>query len=107
MYVCEDEGDILASAIINHQQVDVYADGDFIYEAPDNEIMVIHTLTVDPQARRYRFLLCCFLYGSILQSSSQVQSYFCSYYHLRILNTPIRILLQVLTNERFCGNINV
>ena len=50
MYVCEDEGDILASAIINHQQVDVYARGDFIYEAPDNEIMVIHTLTVDPKA---------------------------------------------------------
>ena len=50
MYVCEDEGSILASAIINYQQVDVYADGDFIYEAPDNEIMVIHTLTVDPKA---------------------------------------------------------
>ena len=49
MYVCEDEGDILASAIINHQQVDVYADGDFIYEAPDNEIMVIHPLTVEPK----------------------------------------------------------
>ena len=29
MYVCEDEGSILASAIINYQQVDVYVDGDF------------------------------------------------------------------------------
>ena len=50
MYVCEDDGGILASAIINHQQVDVYAEGNFIYEAPDNEIMVIHTLTVEPKA---------------------------------------------------------
>ena len=30
--------------------MDVYADGDFIYEAPDDKIMVIHTLTVDPKA---------------------------------------------------------
>lgn len=50
MYVCEDEGSILASAIMNYQQVDVYADGDFIYEATDDKIMVIHTLTVDPKA---------------------------------------------------------
>ena len=50
MYVCEDEGSILASAIINRQQVDVYAGGDFIYEAPDDKVMVIHTLTVDPKA---------------------------------------------------------
>ena len=40
MYVCEDEGSILASTIINYQQVDVYADGDFIYEAPD--LSLIH-----------------------------------------------------------------
>lgn len=50
MYVYEEEGDIIASAVINHQQVDVYADGEFIYDAPDDEIMVIHTLTVDPKA---------------------------------------------------------
>lgn len=50
MYVYEDEGEILASAIINHQQVDVYSQGSFIYEATDDEIMVIHTLTVEPAA---------------------------------------------------------
>ena len=50
MYIYEDEGDIIASAVINHQQVDVYADGEFIYDAPDDKIMVIHTLTVDPKA---------------------------------------------------------
>ncbi len=49
MYVYEDGGNIIASAVINHQQVDVYADGEFIYDAPDDEIMVIHTLTVDPK----------------------------------------------------------
>ena len=50
MYVYEDSGVILASAIINHQQVDVYSQGSFIHEAPDDEIMVIHTLTVEPEA---------------------------------------------------------
>ncbi len=50
MYVCEDENNILASAIINQQQVDVYSEGNFIYEASDDEVMVIHTLTVDPNA---------------------------------------------------------
>ncbi len=50
MYVCEDKKGILASAIINHQQVDVYSEGNFVYEASDDEVMVIHTLTVEPSA---------------------------------------------------------
>lgn len=49
MYVYEEDM-ILASAIINKEQVDVYSDGEWIYEAAAEEIMVIHTLTVEPKA---------------------------------------------------------
>lgn len=37
-----------ASGIINQRQVDVYADGNWLYPAEDREVMVLHTLTVDP-----------------------------------------------------------
>lgn len=39
---------ILASAIINKTQVPEYADGHWLYPAGDGEVMVLHTLTVDP-----------------------------------------------------------
>ena len=48
MYIAEDEGCILAAAVVNGQQVDVYADGAWEYPASDNEVMVLHTLVVDP-----------------------------------------------------------
>lgn len=51
LFVCRDEnGKIIASAVINKVQVDSYAEGDWIYDAPDDKVMVIHTLTVDPDA---------------------------------------------------------
>ena len=37
-----------ASGVINQRQVDVYADGNWLYPAKDREVMVLHTLTVDP-----------------------------------------------------------
>ena len=37
-----------ASGIINQRQVDVYADGNWLYPAEDREVMVLHTLTVEP-----------------------------------------------------------
>ena len=53
LFVYDDDGRILASAIINKTQVDVYADCKWTYEAADDEVMVLHTLTVDPdEARR-------------------------------------------------------
>lgn len=48
MYVYEENGEILASAIINQLQVDVYAGCCWQYSARDNEVMVIHTLCVSP-----------------------------------------------------------
>ena len=41
-------GRVAASGIINQRQVDVYADGNWLYPAEDREVMVLHTLTVDP-----------------------------------------------------------
>ncbi len=51
LFVCETDG-IAAAAIINKQQVDVYADGEWLYPAEDNEVMVLHTLVVDPERSR-------------------------------------------------------
>lgn len=48
MFVYEEEGSILASAIINQTQVDSYVDGDWDYEADDTKVMVLHTLVVSP-----------------------------------------------------------
>ena len=50
MYVAEADGRIVASGIINRIQVDVYADCDWVYKAPDDDVMVLHTLVVDPSA---------------------------------------------------------
>ena len=53
VYPVEEEGGrILAAAIINKTQVDVYAKGNWRYEASDDEVMVLHTLVVDLDAGR-------------------------------------------------------
>ena len=49
LFVCE-SGGIVAAAIINRQQVDVYALGKWLYPAKDDEVMVLHTLVVEPEA---------------------------------------------------------
>ena len=51
MYVCEIDGNVVASAIINQIQVDVYADVEWEQPAEDNEVLVLHTLDVDPKSR--------------------------------------------------------
>ncbi len=48
LFVEEDNGRITASAIINQTQVPEYADCSWEYDVPDEQIMVLHTLTVDP-----------------------------------------------------------
>jgi len=52
LFVMEEEGRIIGAAIINQQQVDVYADGDWQHDAPDDEVMVLHTLVIDPPYAR-------------------------------------------------------
>lgn len=48
LFVYESEGEILAVGIINKIQVDVYADCDWRYKAPNDDVCVLHTLVVDP-----------------------------------------------------------
>ena len=51
LFVLEDGGIVCATARINHEQVPEYAGGDWLYsDAPESEIMVLHTLVVDPQS---------------------------------------------------------
>lgn len=49
LFVGEDETGVVGTAIINQEQVDVYADGCWQYDAPDDEIMVLHTLVISPK----------------------------------------------------------
>ena len=49
MFVCEREGQIVAAAKINREQVDVYADGKWEFPAADEQVMVLHTLVVSPK----------------------------------------------------------
>jgi len=50
LYVAEDAGKVIASGIINQIQVPEYADCDWGYPADEQQIMVLHTLTVHPSA---------------------------------------------------------
>lgn len=48
MFVLEEDGRVVASARINQIQVPVYADAAWRHPAPDEAVMVLHTLVVDP-----------------------------------------------------------
>ncbi len=50
LFVCEDDGHIVGTAILNQLQVDVYAGAPWQYPCPDDEVMVMHTLVIDPEA---------------------------------------------------------
>ena len=51
MYVAETDGRVAAAGVINQIQVDVYYSCDWKYRAADEEVSVLHTLAVDPDAR--------------------------------------------------------
>lgn len=48
MFVIEDEGSIVGSGVINKDQLDVYERGKWKFAAKDSEVMVLHTLVIDP-----------------------------------------------------------
>lgn len=48
LFVMEDNGTVVAAAKINQEQVPEYYNCKWEHEAPDSEIMVLHTLVVDP-----------------------------------------------------------
>lgn len=51
MFVEVDHGVIVASARINQVQVAEYAYAGWSFDAPDNEVMVLHTLAVSPKLK--------------------------------------------------------
>lgn len=51
LFVLEDGGKIAASAKINRTQGDEYRGADWSVDAPAEQVMVLHTLTVDPEWR--------------------------------------------------------
>lgn len=48
MFVIEDERSIVGSGVINKNQLDVYEKGKWKFAAKDSEVMVLHTLAIDP-----------------------------------------------------------
>ena len=52
MFVLEENGRVVASARINRDQMPAYARVDWRFPAPDEAVMVLHTLTVDPALAR-------------------------------------------------------
>ena len=48
LFVLEADGEIAGSALINQIQVDVYKDAPWQYQVADEEVMVLHTLVIDP-----------------------------------------------------------
>lgn len=51
LFVMEEAGRIVGAGILNKIQVDVYAEGDWTYEAEPSEVMVMHTLVIDPEVK--------------------------------------------------------
>ena len=51
LFVAETDGKITVSAILNQLQVDVYAGAAWQFSAPNDQVMVMHTLVVDPEQK--------------------------------------------------------
>ena len=51
MFVLEADGGVVAAAKINQEQVPEYANARWEYPAPDEKVMVLHTLVVSPKAK--------------------------------------------------------
>ena len=48
LFVQEADGRVVGCAIINQSQVDTYRQANWTHDAPDDQVMVLHTLVVDP-----------------------------------------------------------
>ena len=49
MFVAEEHGRLVATAKINQEQVPEYAEAAWTQDAPPEQVMVLHTLVVDPR----------------------------------------------------------
>lgn len=74
LFVCVDGGQVVAAAIINRIQVPVYAEVGWLYHAEPDEVMVLHTLVVDPlrAGRGYGTAFVAFYEGYARQSGCPV-----------------------------------
>ena len=52
LFVCEEDGELLASMRLNHEQPECYFTYDWQYPAAEDEILVIHTLCVRPSKEK-------------------------------------------------------
>ena len=50
LFVEEADGTIVGAAIINQRQVDVYSGAHWSFDAPEEEVMVLHTLVISPSS---------------------------------------------------------
>lgn len=51
MFVAEDNGRIVAAGKINKEQCPEYAQAEWQYDVPDDQVMVFHTLVVSPSIK--------------------------------------------------------
>lgn len=49
MYVLEENGEVCASMVLNHEQAEEYAEVEWQYSGEGNSVLVIHTLCIPPQ----------------------------------------------------------
>ena len=52
LFVMEEDGFLFGSGIINKEQVDVYEKAKWNHDAKPEEMMVLHTLVIDPDKKR-------------------------------------------------------
>ena len=55
LYVLEDHGEICASMVLNHLQLDEYGKIDWHYPASGDEVLVIHTLCIPPSKSHHGY----------------------------------------------------
>jgi GNAT superfamily N-acetyltransferase len=77
MFVEEDNGQIVATAKINQEQVPEYSDASWNYIVAENQIMVLHTLVVSPRMKAKG-------YGSKFVDFYEKYSLECGCYYLRM-----------------------
>lgn len=51
LYVLEEDGAVLAAARLDQNQLPAYADVDWVYAASDEDVLVLHTLVVEPSVK--------------------------------------------------------
>jgi len=49
LFVAEEEGVVVGTAIINRRQEEMYAGAPWAYDAPEDQVMVLHTLVISPK----------------------------------------------------------